>query len=156
MLICDILEIKRQGATGPLLYTLPPEASLAEAIHRMAQFRIGSIVVSRGEELLGLLTIRELMAILDAHGGDALSKTVGEAMNPNPITGQLTDSIDQVCQVMSENHVSHLPVMEGARIIAIISLQDVAKANHAACAFENRLLKHYISHWPESAERVLS
>lgn len=156
MLISDILEIKSQEATGPLLHMLPPESAMAEAIHRMAQYRIGSIVVSQDDELLGLLTMREIMAFLDAHGGDALSRTVGEAMNPRPITGRPTDPIDQVCRVMTENHVSHLPVMEGANLIAIISLQDVAKAAHAACTFENRLLKHYISHWPESTDRVFA
>lgn len=149
MLISDILEIKSRDATGPLLHRLPPEATMAEAIRRMALYRIGSIVVSHGDDLLGLLTTREIMAVLDTHGGEALSKPVGEAMNPQPITGRPTDSIDQVRRVMTEYHVSHLPVMDGTRLVAIISLQDVAKAAHAACAFENRLLKHYIGHWPE-------
>lgn len=154
MLIRDILDIKDRGATASRLHDISPESRMAEAIQTMAKHGIGSVLVRRAEQLLGLVTIREVLAALDAQGSAALALPVRKVMNPRPITGGLDDSIDSVRRVMTENHISHLPVMDGEHLLGIISLQDVAKAAYNECSFENRLLKHYISHWPETAERA--
>ena len=50
---------------------------------------------------------------------------------------------------MTENRISHLPVMEGDTLLGVISFHDVARACLNAADFENRLLKRYIKHWPE-------
>lgn len=149
MLIRDILDIKGCEASGSQLHSVSPESRMAEAIHVMQAHGIGSVVVCRAERLVGLVTLREILAALDNRGGAALDMAVSEVMNSRPVTGCPDDSIDHVRRVMTENHVSHLPVMSGERLLGIISLQDVAKAAHTQCSFENRLLKHYIGNWPE-------
>lgn len=152
MLIRDILKIKGSDAGGSRLHGVSPEGTVAEAIHTMAIHEIGSVVVRQGGGLVGLVTLRELLIALDTRGGAVLDLPVCKVMNPHPIIGSPADSIDHVRRVMTENHISHLPVMDEGRLLDIISLQDVAKAVYTECSFENRLLKHYISHWPEGDE----
>lgn len=154
MLIRDILDIKARDAGPARLHGVSPDSRMAAAVHTMAVHGIGSVLVRQGERLVGLMTLREILAALDTHGAAALDMAVDAVMNTRPITGSPDDSIDQVRRVMTEHHISHLPVMAGGELLDIISLQDVAKAAYSECSFENRLLKHYISHWPEGPERA--
>lgn len=154
MLIRDILEVKAGDAGDARIHGVPPDSRLAEALHAMSAHAIGSVVICQGERLAGLLTLREILTALDSRGGTALDLPVSQVMQSRPITGSPEDSIDHVRRVMTEHHISHLPVMEGERLIGIISLQDVAKAVYTECSFENRLLKHYISHWPEEGKQA--
>lgn len=154
MLVRDILEIKSARLGECQIQGVSPDSGMAEAIRIMRMRDIGSVVVCQNERFLGLVTLREVLAALDRCGSEALSMIVTDIMNPLPVIGSPGDSIDQVRQVMTEHHVSHLPIMVGERLVGIISLQDVAKAAYRECQFENQLLKHYIVHWPEQAETV--
>ena len=154
MLIHDILDIKVCGAGESRIHGIPPEGAIADAIRIMRLHGIGSVVIQREGRLCGLLTLREILAALDTRGAAALDMAVSEVMNHHPTTACPDDTIDHVRRVMTERHISHLPVMDGDRLLDIISLQDVAKAAHSQCSFENRLLKHYISYWPEQPEAV--
>lgn len=152
MLIRDILDIKNREGGGDVIHAASPASPIKAAIHTMASHAVGSVVVIEDGRLQGLVTLREILTALDTRGCTVLELTAGDVMNPEPITGRPDDSIDYVRQVMTENHVSHLPVMDGDRLLGIISLQDVAKAAYSECSFENRLLKRYIRHWPNPGE----
>ena len=99
--------------------------------------------------MVGLLTERDVLRGFNQHGGDFMAKTVSQMMVTEPIIGSPDDTVDYVRGVMTENRVSHLPVMEGDSLLGIISFHDVARACLNAADFENRLLKRYIKHWPE-------
>lgn len=152
MLVRDILEIKSAHAGECQIYGVSADSTMAEAIRMMRMHDIGSVVVYRSERFVGLVTLREVLAALDRCGGEALPMIVTDIMNPQPVVGSLSDSIDHVRQMMTEHHISHLPIMVKESLVDIISLQDVAKAAHRECQFENQLLKHYIVNWPEEAE----
>lgn len=149
MHIGDILEIKRKQAGGSHIHSVPPATILQDALKIMARHEIGSLAVLQDGRLHGLMTLREVLDALSWRGAVALGQCVGEIMNEHPVTGSPDDSIDCVRRVMTENHVSHLPVVDNDRLLGVISLQDVAKAAYTECSFENRLLKRYINDWPE-------
>ncbi|ARU30843.1 CBS domain-containing protein [Sulfuriferula sp. AH1] len=145
MIIRDILTIKE----GNEICAISPNHTVADAVALMVKHDVGSLVVRQDGVMVGLLTERDVLRGLNQHGGNFMTQTVSGMMVTEPIIGNPDDTVDYVRGVMTENRVSHLPVMEGDNLLGIISFHDVARACLNAADFENRLLKRYIKHWPE-------
>jgi CBS domain-containing protein len=144
MIIRDILDMK-----GAKLHTISPAQALSEAVHQMMALDIGSLLVMEGDRLAGIITPHDVLRALDNCRCDLTTVPVREVMTQNLYIGSPDDTVDDVRGVMTENHISHLPVMENHKLVGLISFHDVAKAALKATAFENMLLKHYIKNWPE-------
>ena len=147
MIIRDILTFK-EG----ILYSVTPEQTVSEVLAQMVQAGIGSLVVHKDGFMVGLITERDLLRGINSKGAGVLQETVSQWMVTEPIIGSPEDTIDYVRGVMTENRITHLPVMEGDNVIGVISFYDVAKACLNAVDFENRLLKRYIKHWPDEQD----
>lgn len=146
MSIREILASK--GTEGVL--SISPDSSVVEAINIMTQRNIGSLVVKQGEQMVGLLTDRHLVRALTRAGGNLSHSLVRDAMETKPVVGRLEDSVDEVRRLLTENHISHLPVVdENGGVVGIISFYDVARTVLSNVEFENKLLKKYIKDWPE-------
>ena len=148
MIIRDILTMK--GKT--VIHSIGPEQTVPEAVSKMVELDVGSLVVLEGGQLAGVVTPRDVLKAAHAHGCDLAKITVGQVMSRDPIVAGPDDTFDYVRGVMTENHISHLPVMEGDKLVGVISFYDVAKACVKAVHFENALLKRYIKNWPEEEE----
>jgi CBS domain-containing protein len=147
MKVSDILRFK--GAT---LYTVAPDTSLAAAVHTMAEKDIGSLVVMKYADLVGILTFREVINAL-AKNHDALNKeTVGSVMEKSPMTCTSEMDLDEARRIMLDQHMRYLPVLDGGTLNGVISFYDVAKAVVEAQGFENTMLKAYIRDWPGAEE----
>ena len=147
MKVSDILRFK--GAT---LYTVAPDTSLAAAVHTMAEKDIGSLVVMKYADLVGILTFREVINAL-AKNHDALNKeTVGSVMEKSPMTCTSETDLDEARRIMLDQHMRYLPVLDGSTLNGVISFYDVAKAVVEAQGFENTMLKAYIRDWPGAEE----
>ncbi|HET9112694.1 MAG TPA: CBS domain-containing protein [Burkholderiales bacterium] len=144
MIIRDILTIK-----GSEICAVSPSQTIADAIALMVQYDVGSLVVRQDGVMMGLLTERDVLRRLNERGDSVVSQPVSAMMVTEPIIGHPDDTVDYVRGVMTENRVSHLPVMEGENLLGVISFHDVARACLNAADFENQLLKRYIKHWPE-------
>jgi len=154
MLVSDILNVKKHDISGMRFITLSPESSMVDAVRRMSNDRVSCIVVKDGERFQGLITFREIVAGLDMYGGDLLSLSVAEIMKKNPITACPADSVFDVRRSMIDKHCCYLPVIQETRLVDVISSEDLSEAAYVTRDFENRLLKNYIKHWPESTESV--
>ncbi len=146
MKVSDILRVK-----GNVLYTVPPDQPVAEAVRTMVELDVGSMVVMERGELAGMLTFREvLLALVAANGqlGDALVRSV---MNGAPLTCTADVEIDELRRLMLAEHARYIPVMNERLLMGVISLYDVAKAVVDSQNLENQLLKAYIRDWPEDA-----
>jgi CBS domain-containing protein len=148
MIIRDILGLK-----GGTIFSIPPEGLLSDAVKTMVSNDIGSLVVMKDDAMVGMLTFREVLSELNLRGGNLGDAQVGAVMVKEPITGNPTDSVDHLREVMLNNHIRYLPVAEGERLLGVISFHDVAKAVIKQTNFENRLLKRYIKNWPEDEEQ---
>ena len=144
MLVKEILSLK-----GSQLYTIAPEGLLADAVSLMVGRDIGSLVVMQDGQMVGMLTFREVLAVLNAKGGTLTGVQVRDVMVENPVCAHPEDTIDQMRSIMLEQHIRYLPIREEDRLLGVLSFHDVAKAALKAAAFENRLLKMYIKNWPE-------
>ena len=148
MIIRDILGLK-----GSTIFSIAPEGLLSDAVKTMVSNDIGSLVVMKNGAMVGMLTFREILSELNVRGGNLGDAQVGTVMVKEPITGNPTDSVDRLREVMLTNHVRYLPVAEGEQLLGVISFHDVAKAVIKQTNFENRLLKRYIKNWPEDDEK---
>lgn len=143
MKVSEILKVK-----GNILYTVPPNTGLLEAINLMAEKDIGSLVVMESGALVGLLTFREVMRAVHANQGSVGQGTVGEHMARDVLTMSPDTDVNEIRRLMLERHARYVPVMEGRVLLGVMSFYDVAKSVLEAQNFENTLLKAYIRDWP--------
>jgi CBS domain-containing protein len=144
MRVRDILKLK-----GEALFAIEPDGRLTDAVRQMVRHDIGSLVVMKGGAMAGLVTFREVLAALDAHGGQLGDTRVSEIMVAAPVCGDPDDTVDHMRATMTEQHIRYLPIIEAGRLLGILSFHDVARAALKEASFENQLLKHYIKNWPE-------
>ena len=113
---------------GLKVVTIRPEQTLREALAMLAQHSIGAIVVTdaRGG-LVGILSERDIVreAVRNEKFFDL---TVSAIMTSNVISGQPQDDVSAVATTMTNKRFRHLPVLDGGKIVGIISLGDIVKA----------------------------
>ena len=143
MKVSEILKVK-----GNILYTVPPETGLLDAINLMTEKDIGSLVIMNNGSLVGLLTFREVMRAVHANQGSVGHGTVGEHMERDVLTMSPDTDVNDIRRLMLERHARYVPVMDGKVLLGVMSFYDVAKSVLEAQNFENTLLKAYIRDWP--------
>jgi len=148
MRVGDILKVKSNST----IYSIAPDGAVADAVALMVERDVGSLVVLRDGEMVGLITFREVLAALHRQGGNLGAARVEQVMVRDPTCGDPQDSVDQMRTVMTEQHIRYLPIREGSRLVGVLSFHDVARAALKAASLENRALKQYIKNWPESEQ----
>lgn len=142
--VSDLLRIKGHG-----LHTVGPEELLARAVRIMTEADVGSLVVVELDEVVGLLTFREVIQALAHTGGNLGELRVRGVMEDHPIICTLATELDEVRRMMLHHHARYMPVIDQQRLHGVISLYDVARAVVESQDLETRLLKAYIRDWPE-------
>ncbi|MFZ3175581.1 MAG: CBS domain-containing protein [Thiobacillus sp.] len=144
MLIREILTFKSDA-----IYSIEPTDSVESAVAKLVSLGVGSLVVLKNGEMVGLLTERDVMQGMVKQGCDLKDAQVSTIMVTEPVVADADDSVDYARDVMTKSHISHLPIFEKDKLLGIISFHDVARASLKEAKFENSLLKRYIKHWPE-------
>lgn len=144
MQVKEILAIK-----GTVLYTIAPDRPLVDAIAVMTGQDVGSLVCFAQGKMAGMLTFREVLNAVHAHGSVWQTVTVAEVMVAKPFCASPDMEMDELRRLMVEHHQRYLPVMEGGTLMGVVSFHDVAKAVLEEQSFENKMLKAYIRNWPE-------
>lgn len=121
--------------------TVPPGTRVADAARLLAERRIGAVVVSAdGKAPLGILSERDIVRDLGRRGSVCLDEKVDALMTRNLISCAPTDSADAVLEKMTAGRFRHMPVIEGAEMVGIISIGDVVAARIAELAMEKDAL----------------
>jgi CBS domain-containing protein len=149
MTIAEILRDKAAQTPGSALFSLPSAATIKDAVAMMVNNKISSVIVMDNNAMVGLITLRELLAGLAMHGDALLATTCAHVMKANPPVAKPTDTVDHLRGLMTELYLSHVPVVEDAKLIGILSFHDIARSAIKDVDFENKLLKQYIRNWPE-------
>ena len=118
----------------------------------MSDQDIGSLACFVGGKMVGMLSFREVLNTVHAHGAAWGDVKVGEVMVADPMTVTPEMQVDELRRLMIDHHVRYLPVTDGAMLMGVISFHDVAKAVLEEQSFENRMLKAYIKDWPEEQQ----
>jgi CBS domain-containing protein len=131
---------------GTAVATVRPDATLAQATASLRDHGIGALVVSaNGRTIDGILSERDVVRALAAHGGSTLGREVASAMSANVVVCQCEDTVDQLMAMMTDRRIRHLPVLDTrGELAGIISIGDVVKARLGELELENNQLHDYI------------
>jgi len=113
---------------GRNVWSIHPDATVFDAIAKMAEKDIGSLVVMDGEELVGLITERHYARNVVLKGKTSPATPVRDIMERRVVIAQSGQTVDQCMAVMTEERVRHLPVFEGKTPIGIVSIGDLVKS----------------------------
>ena len=144
-MIQDILNVK-----GKVVHTISPGTRLDVVAKTLVEHRVGSLLVTRqgpsGEqELLGIVTERDILYHCAKSNLPLGEVEVTTVMSSPLMTAAPTDSIDQVMGLMTDKRIRHVPVLAEGVLIGIVSIGDLVKAQHDKLAMENQFMKEYIS-----------
>ena len=120
MTISAILERK-----GSEVVSLDAGASVREAVSLLAGRRIGAVPVTRGGDVAGIFSERDVVYRLSTEGASILDRTVGDVMTAPAITVEPGTTVLAALSQMTRRRIRHLPVVEGGSLIGIVSIGDL-------------------------------
>ncbi len=127
------------------MISVAPSTTVFEALQRMAQHNIGALLVMNGARLAGIFSERDYARKVVLRGLTSKDTTVGDLMTGKVITVGPEWTADQCMALMTEHHIRHLPVLEGDRVLGVISIGDAVKAVVDDQHFVIGQLTNYIS-----------
>lgn len=141
---------------GDFVATIPPGATLAELIDKLAEYRIGALVVSAdGTSIDGIVSERDIArALTSTHvarlwGGHQLNLeavTVAQIMTADVRTCSPEDTVHDLMEVMTAGRMRHLPVVDDeGRMVGLVSIGDIVKARIADLETERSALVDYVT-----------
>lgn len=105
--------------------TCPPDITIRELAAKMQELDVGSIPISEGKQLLGIVTDRDIV-IRGIAAQVSLDRPVSQILTSNLVTGTTDMSIKDAAELMSKHQIRRLPIVESDRLIGIVSLGDIA------------------------------
>jgi CBS domain-containing protein len=117
--------LKRKGYT---IYSVGPDQPVLEAIRLMAQYSVGALLVMRGEQMVGVVSERDYARKVILKGRSSSDTPVQHIMTAPVITVRPDQSVADCMQLMTNRRVRHLPVVEGARVIGVLSIGDLVRS----------------------------
>ena len=112
---------------GSMAVTVRPEQSIREALGLLERHNIGALIAVQGESPVGILSERDIVREA-ARNERFFTLTVADLMTRDVITGQPHDDLLTVAHTMTERRIRHLPVVDKDRLIGMVSIGDVVKA----------------------------
>ena len=141
MLVSQILKSKADDG----VLTIRSGATVAEAARILSERRIGSLVVSEdGRHAQGIVSERDIVREIGRRGAGCLSDPVGSLMTRDVVTCTRDDMADGVLAAMTAGRFRHLPVVDGAELVGLISIGDVVKARLSELSMEKDALEGMI------------
>jgi CBS domain-containing protein len=137
-------------AKGSKVYTIGPDAVLEQVVARLVDHNVGSLVVcdrdvEKGERPIGIVTERDILHACSPRSGHVLATTrVDQVMSTNLSIASPADAVENVMGLMTKKRIRHLPVLHEGRLVGLVSIGDIVKAQHDQLALENRFMKDYI------------
>jgi CBS domain-containing protein len=110
------------------VFAVSPDDTVYDALMLMADRNIGAVLVMEGGELRGILSERDYARKGILQGRASKDTRVGEIMTPRIICVAPGVTADECMVLMTDQRVRHLPVMEGGRVVGVISIGDVVRA----------------------------
>lgn len=130
---------------GRDVVSIAPDASVLDAIRLMSDRGIGALVVMDGDTLAGILTERDYARKVILKGRASDTTQVREIMTEDLVTTSSSESVEKCMNTVTEKRIRHLPVVDGGKIVGIISIGDLVKAIISDQQQAIEQLEHYIS-----------
>lgn len=131
---------------GREIHSVPPDVTVYDAIKKMADNDVGSLVVIDNGKLVGILTERHYARNVVLKGRTSPTTPVQAIMETNVIYAKPEQSVEECMAVMTDKKVRHLPVIQDGSLIGIISIGDLVQAIISHQQFTIEQLEFYIHH----------
>jgi signal-transduction protein with cAMP-binding, CBS, and nucleotidyltransferase domain len=120
------------------------EASVFEAVKRMVEANVGSLLVTVGGEITGIVTERDYLRHVAREGRPDKRTAVREVMSSPLIVVTAQTTVDECMALMTDRRIRHVPVVDGGKVVGIVSIGDVVKFKSKRQSFEIQFLHDYI------------
>jgi CBS domain-containing protein len=138
--VSDILEDK-----GHEVLQIEADATVHDAVKRMVEANVGSLLVSEGGRHVGIITERDYLRRIALERRDDEATPVGEIMSSPLVVVTPETSIDECMAVMTDRRIRHVPVVDEGTVVGIVSIGDVVKFTSRLQSFELKFLTDFIS-----------
>ncbi len=139
MTVRAILDFK-----GHHILSVEPEAKLSAAVKILGDRKIGAVLVMSKGRIEGILSERDIVRVLSERGASVLDEAVGEAMTRKVISCRQSDTVAAIMETMTTGKFRHLPVVDGDRVVGLISIGDIVKWRVQEYENEQEALRQYI------------
>ena len=136
----DLLKLK----SGPIRYVADTD-SVLRAVELLVQYNISAVSVLDGSQLIGIVTERDVARSVVLTGTTANATAVSEIMTRDVLVVRPEHTIEECMALMTERRIRHLPVLEGTRLIGILSIRDLVDALVSQKQFVIEQLENYIT-----------
>ncbi len=117
----------------------------SDVVALLAERRIGAVPIMKDGQLVGMLSERDIMRGIAISGAKILDDSVDGLMTKSVHSCAPDDSVDALLAVMTDRKIRHLPVLDGGKMVGMISIGDVVKEKISESEREAEALKHYIA-----------
>jgi CBS domain-containing protein len=140
--ISDILRHKQDNH----VWTIAADATVRDLLRQLAEHHIGALIVSETDgQLAGIVSERDVVRRLHVDGDQVLDGTVDQIMTRDVVHASPGDAVDEVASLMTERRVRHLPVLDGDRLVGVVSIGDVVSSRIRELQQDRDQLQHYIT-----------
>lgn len=129
---------------GSEIWAVTPDATVYEAIEMMATKGVGALAVKSGERLAGIVSERDYARKVILKGKSSRETRVEEIMTTNVVCVSDDRKVDECLALMTEKRIRHLPVVDGEKLLGMISVGDLVKATIKEQSFTIEQLESYI------------
>jgi CBS domain-containing protein len=129
---------------GDMVFSVSPNDTVSEALRRMAEKNVGALIVMDGESLLGIISERDYARKVFLQGRASPTTRVQDIMSTKILYADPTQAVEECMAIMTAKKVRHLPVLEGERLIGVISIGDLVKSIISDQKFMIDQLEHYL------------
>jgi CBS domain-containing protein len=136
--------IRQILARKPEIYAIAPDATVFEALRLMEEKNIGALLVMKGDTLLGIFSERDYARRMILHGRTSRDTKVHEVMTERVFVITPDTTSGECMMHMTDRRIRHLPVVEGGRVVGVISIGDVVRTVIDDLRFTVRQLESYI------------
>jgi len=126
------------------IHSIGPEKPVLDAIRLMADKHVGALLVMRGDELIGIVSERDYARKVILKGRSSADTPVSEIMTAPVISVAPGDSAHRCMRLMTDMRIRHLPVVDSAKVVGMLSIGDLVKAVIDEQAAELEQLQRYI------------
>jgi signal-transduction protein with cAMP-binding, CBS, and nucleotidyltransferase domain len=139
-LVKHLLEAKPRA-----IHAIAPEQPVLEAIRMMADKYVGALLVMRGDELVGIVSERDYARKVILKGKSSADTKISEIMTSPVLSVAPGDSAHRCMRMMTEQRIRHLPVVDGNKVVGVLSIGDLVKAVIDEQAEQLEQLQRYIA-----------